>query len=95
MFLFLLTAREGRVSANRFALRHRRNPRRATPANVPRRCICVSRVLAQRTLLKTKPAIARVFYVGTNSGWKRFSRRLLGPARTASLAALKYLYMEM
>ena len=63
MFLFMLTAREGRVSANRFALRLR-------VSDVPpsrRRRICVSRVACRRTFLAPKPAILRVFYIGTNN----------------------------
>ena len=67
MLLFLLTAREGRVSANQLGC-----PVIAqfqtllTFAHVPRRRIRVSRAPAQRAIPTTKPAVLRVFYIGTN-----------------------------
>ena len=48
MLLFLLTAREGRLSANQFGCPSSRSSRRATFAHVPRRRIRVSRAPAQR-----------------------------------------------
>ena len=66
MFLFLLTAREGRVSAKRFARSSSRIPPNAD-AFAPRRSICVSLGIVQRPFLNTEPAMLRVFYIGTNS----------------------------
>ena len=70
MLLFLLTAREGRVSANQLGCpviaQFQTLP---TFAHVPRRRIRVSRAPAQRAIPTTKPAVLRVFYIGTNSGW--------------------------
>ena len=67
MLLFLLTAREGRVSANQLGCpviaQFQTLP---TFAHVPRRRIRVSRAPAQRAIPTTKPAVLRVFYIGTN-----------------------------
>ena len=66
MLLFLLTAREGRLSANHLGCPSSRNSRcgpvRRSPAPTHS---CVSRS-RPATFLTTKPAISRVFYVGTN-----------------------------
>ena len=79
MLLFLLTAREGRVSANHLGCPSSRNSRRSfvrlalassgDPNELTHdalRCICVSRHSRPEPFL-TKPAIVRVFYFGTNS----------------------------
>jgi hypothetical protein len=68
MLLFLLTAREGRLSANRFgcsviAQFPRRAYVRPGPAP-PHPCVSRSRPASIPT---TKSAILRVFYIGTNS----------------------------
>jgi hypothetical protein len=65
MFLFPLTAREGRISDKRFARSSSRNPStRPLPSPRPRGCVFFA--VAHRPFLKTEPAIVRVFYSGTN-----------------------------
>jgi hypothetical protein len=74
MLLLLLTAREGRVSANHLGCPSSRSSRRAhvhpRPAP-PHSCVSRSRPEA---FLTTKPAILRVFYIGTNSHYGALAR---------------------
>ena len=73
MFLFLLTARGGRLSANYSARRHRSIPQtrhvRILPAPVD---LCVSG-LSPSDFPDTKPAIVRAINIGTNSRMERES----------------------
>src|SRR5450756_1529277 len=84
LFLFLLTAREGRVSAKRFARSSSRNPSTGGATSARARSICVSRAVAQRPFLKTKPAMLRVFYIGTNKWLRMFEHPY---ARSSDAAA--------
>ena len=75
MVLFWLTAREGRVSANQFGCPSSRNSQtRPTFVHVPRRRTRVPRSPRPAAIPSTKPAIPRVFYVGTNSPGQPRSR---------------------
>jgi len=65
MFLFPLTAREGRVSAKRFARSSSRNPSTGLHPPTPAVFVCLV-ASPSEPFLKTKPAMLRVFYIGTN-----------------------------